>query len=357
MKKKRPYQNHLLLLIVLFGVVISSCSDEAGMQIPSEQHAIAFASVSEEQESMTRTATALAHDFVVYGYKTMAGNPQLVFNGYAVKYTPGSANTSLDNTHGYHYVVGSQTIKYWDFGASEYNFWAYTGNKTDFNADGTALTISGLKLAVAEPVDINKKLFSRHYHRSPVSSDVVQLQFLRPYAKVRVMFYTSEELTGDDQLALTDISFSGGTGSIITAGSMTVTYSKTGNTTETITVTGNSSPESTLDALTFADTTLDATHGTASNNAVVAIPTGGTEWYYTLPLSTGASAQSFTMQVSIDDDSKTATVPAAYMHWQPNTSYTYIFKITEAGKKIEFYDVLVDPWKYGGSQEEEWRNW
>lgn len=68
-------------------------------------------------------------------------------------------------------------------------------------------------------------------------------------------------------------------------------------------------------------------------------------------------AGAFTLSLNIDGDSKTAVVPAAYMQWQPNTCYTYIFKITEAGKKIEIYDVLIEPWKYGGSQDEEWTNW
>lgn len=306
---------------------------------------------------MTRAATALAHDFVVFGYKTLNSTPQPVFNGYYVTYQNGSANTSEDNTHGYHYVNGGQTIKYWDFGATEYNFWAYTGDKTGFNTDGTTLTIDGLSLSVTEPTDINQKLFSRCYHRSPVSNEVVQLRFLRPYAKVRVMFYTTEELTGDDEIQLTDITFGGGSSSIAKKGSMTVTYPKSGTTPETVTVTIDSSPGSTIDALTFNNATLDATHGTASNNAILAVPTTGTEWYYTLPLGTDGVAQPFTMQVNIDDDPKTVTVPAAYMHWEPNTPYTYIFKITEAGKKIELYDVQIDPWKYGGSQDEEWRNW
>ncbi len=343
-----------LFLVIVLDAALVSCRGENELPIDDTQHPIAFASVAAEQEAVTR-ATTLGKNFTVYGYKTVNGNPQLVFDGYAVQYTSGSTNTSEDNTHGYSYVQGGQTIKYWDFGASEYRFWGYTGNNTDFKVDGTELTISGLTLSTTEPT--GSALYSQLYHRSPVSTEVVRLQYKRPYAKVRVLFYTTEELTGEDIIQLTGITFGGGEGSITTKGSMTITYPKSGSTSETISVTKDSSSESTIDNLTFSNATLDKDHGTASNNAVIAVPTDDTEWYYTLPLSTVATAQPFTMQVSIDGDTKTATVPAAYMHWNPNTLYTYIFKITEAGKKIELYDVLIDPWKYGGSQNEEWKNW
>lgn len=341
------------MLCLLAVVALASCSGEEDLRQEEMFVPINFVSETAETEAVTRANTNLGRDFVVYGYKKINDTEQPVFNGYSVTYSANSAGTSTSNTHNYEYVHGDQTIKYWDFGASEYSFWAYTGAKTAFNADGTTLTINDLALTTTEP-DVTGKMFSSLYHRSPVTTNVVQLQFLRPYAKVRVMFYTSEELTGSDQIKLTGISFGGGENSISKNGCMTITYPKSGSTTETVTVTGISS---TIDALSFDDATLDKDHGTASNNAVLAVPTGGTDWYYAIPLSTAASAQSFTMQVSIDGNSKTATVPADYMHWNPNTAYTYIFKITEAGKKIEFYDVKIDPWEYGGSQEEEWKNW
>lgn len=340
------------MLGLLAVVALASCSGEEDLHQEEMFVPINFVSETAETETVTRANTNLGRDFVVYGYKKINDTEQPVFNGYSVTYSANSAGTSTSNTHNYEYVHGDQTIKYWDFGASEYNFWAYTGAKTAFNADGTTLTIDDLALTTTEP-DVTGKMFSSLYHRSPVTTDVVQLKFKHPYAKVRVMFYTSEELTSSDQIQLTGISFGGGTNSIATAGKIVVNYGKTGTEKETVTMTTTAYG----DNLTFGNATLDKDHGTASNNAVLAVPTSGTDCYYTIPLSTAASAQAFTMQVSIDGDAKTATVPAAYMHWNPNTVYTYIFKITEAGKKIELDDVLIDPWKYGGSQEEEWKNW
>lgn len=355
------------LFSILLILLLCSCSaEEILLPIGGEQgEAIAFAYGMEEEAAVQqggsghhavrrKAPVALQSNFTVWGYKTKPGpEVQQVFGGYNVTYAAGTAHTTESNTHDYEYVGGEQTIKYWDYGASEYRFWGATGG--NFNDDGTELSISDLALTTTEPDDVTEKMFSTLYHRSPVTSDVVQLQFKRPYAKVRVMFYTSEPSTGGNEIQLTGITFGGGTASIVKRGSMTITYPQSGSATETITVTGDASPGSTQDALSFGNVTLDATHGTASNNAVLAVPTGGTEWYYTLPVTSSPAA--FTLSLNIDDDSKTAVVPAGYMQWQPNTCYTYIFKITEAGKKIEIYDVLIDPWKYGGSQEETWTNW
>lgn len=73
----------------------------------------------------------------------------------------------------------------------------------------------------------------------------------------------------------------------------------------------------------------------------------------------GEKNPAFIMSAHINGDMewKNAVVPATFMQWKPNYLYTYIFKITDASKKIELYDVKIDPWKYGGSQEEEWNNW
>lgn len=350
----------IAIILSTLALVAACHSDEVDNVVPDPNsgRVIAFVYQMEEESAiqqgrgshdMRRNApTGLQHDFKVWGYKTMPSDEvQRVFSGYNVTYHPGTANTSESNTHDYEYVGGAQTIKYWDFGASAYRFWGATGGT--FSTDGTSLSISALSLATTEPTT---PLYSALYLRQPVAADVVRLKFKRPYAKVRLQFYTTDELTGSEAMPLSDITFGGGTGSIVSQGAMTVNYPYDGAA-ETITV----SPQAYQNSLSFSPITLDATHGTASNNAVQAPPIGGTDWYYILPLSTAAVATAFTLSVNIDGDTKTATVPAAFMHWNPNTCYTYIFKITEGGKKIETYEVLVDPWLYGGSQEEEWKNW
>lgn len=332
-------------------MVLGSCGGTDVLLPDAELHAIAFASEEADEEVMTRASAPLNRDFTVYGYKTVSENAHVVFDGYSVTYNSGSAGTSVDNTHNYSYVNGStQTIKYWDFGASEYNFWGATGGS--FADQGATLTINDLALSTTEPDPTNTVLFSALYHRSPVSTDVVRLLFKRPYTKVRVMFYTGMTLTDKtfDNIKITGITFGPESpNKIITGGSLKVTYPKSGVGPETYSTTTTASAVS----LSFKNVQLDHTQGTASNNAVIAVPTDGSEFYYVVP---NDYTTPFTLSANIDGEDKTAVVPANFMNWRPNFVYTYIFKIS-GGKYMELYDVQIAPWKYGGSQEEVWKNW
>ena len=110
------------------------------------------------------------------------------------------------------------------------------------------------------------------------------------------------------------------------------------------------------DAFTFEKVTLTPTTGISSNTSVTAaVDASGHQYYYPLPMGDKNPAFTMTVRINGDTEPKTAVVPEVYMHWQANYLYTYIFKIT--GKMIDFYDVKIDPWQYGGSQNEEWRNW
>lgn len=358
-----PSRLTILILALLMGVGLSSChSHDNERHIDRPEVPIAFASGVAEQEALTRATTPLAQDFRVYGYKQVAapGQEQTVFKGYLVRYLEGSANTSEDNTHGYGYVnvANGQNIKYWDFNALGYNFWGATkalvedGGCGSFDEDGTHLTITGLTQSVSEPTALDGQLFSALYHRSPVTTDVVRLEFMRPYAKVRVLFYTNLTLTDKafDNIEIKQITFGpGASKKIITSGNLTVTYPKTG----VGPMTYSTSTSTQAANLSFYDVVLDHEHGTASNNTVTAVPTGGEEYYFVVPHD---NASAFTLNAQIDGEDKKAVVPAELMNWRPNVVYTYIFKIF-SGKYIELYDVQIEPWKFGGAQEEEWKNW
>ena len=392
--------NHIIaawFLVLISAVAWVSCADEQELpeQDPVSQYPIAFSSVDAEQEEMTR-ATTLGHDFVVYGYKNVGGSEQTVFNGYKVKYLAGSANTSVDNTHGYYYVYDNQSVKYWDFAASEYHFWglwmadedlaSFSGEKNN------TLTIEEVALRTGDPAPDDNVLYSSLYVRQPVSSNVVQLSFKRPYAKLRIQFYTTEPIDEDDKIELTDITFApdpSATSPLVNKvygkGDVKVTYTLStdgcnGTGKETVSIDNLTLPQ---DALLFDAVSLTSTLGISSNTAVTA-PIDDSEGfrlddmpgsslkapatrageergrkYYYYPLPMGELNPAFIMKVCVngDSDMKSAVVPAAYMQWKPNYSYTYIFKITEAGKKMSFYDVMVEPWHYGGSKEDTWTNW
>lgn len=356
----------MIFIAIILTVAVTSCAS-GGDDIPITEEAqfpISVGGTTTGETVVTRAGETknLARNFTLYGYKTSQSNAvSTIFEGYKVTYKEASAGQTQDNTNNYSYVdeANNQFIKYWDVDAKEYNFWGYTGEKSHFNSDGTQLTIPDLSLSLTEP-KVGDKLFSSLYHRAPasagekISKDVVRLEFKPPYAKVRVMFFAAEPLTSEtfDTIKITKVSFAPSNGSpkIPSAGSLTVTYLQSGEGPESY---STDDATASIASLGFTGVTLDYTHGTASNNAELAVPTGGTEYYYVIPNQFNCS---FNLTAKIDNVDKVATVPTEMMHWKPNNVYTYLFKIS-GGNKIEIYDVLIDPWHFGGAQNEEWRNW
>lgn len=338
--------------------------------LPTERPIQFGGEVRSEVEQSTRASGIGLEDegyksFKIWASKTLQSDAtQSVMNSYIVTWASNTAGTTESNTHDWEYVNTTlgQTIKYWDYNATSYRFWAYAGDNssgvdgitTNLSAstDGTTFTITGLALSTTPP---KTHLFSSlNVVESVNFGKPVVMEFLHPYAKVRVMFYCGEPL--DDAASISDIKFAPTEGKITAKGDLTVSYSTTADL-ESYTVTPVLGVEGTRDNLSFRDVTLlpENLSSATAVQAGVATEPAASSYYYVLPVDTEAKA--FTMSTIIGEEPKTATVPAAYMQWRPNYRYTYIFKITEAGKKIEFYDVKIDPWKYGGSQDEEWRNW
>ena len=125
-------------------LAFASCSDDTfvGEQNPqnsvnnngSGSGAIAFNSAS---KSITRAtgaeaAALLNKNFVVEGIKTVSSTKSEVFDNYNVNYTENTAATTASNSANWEYVnqtilsgktaAAEQTIKYWDFAASQYDF-------------------------------------------------------------------------------------------------------------------------------------------------------------------------------------------------------------------------------------------
>ena len=140
--------------------------------VNGKESAIVFSSGA---NAMTRTdyvgsaaATLLNNNFVVYGVKsdgTINGTDEvMVFDHYNVKYADGSANSTTSNTDGWEYVAqaththsnsSAQTIKYWDYAMSQYDFIAYSaGLATEGTGDGK-VNISAINPAKMTGVDSN----------------------------------------------------------------------------------------------------------------------------------------------------------------------------------------------------------
>lgn len=166
-----------LILTAAVGMTITSCTTNDyfgdGTPVVNNSGAISFSSLS---KGTTRAdfvgadaAEKLNNHFVVYGAKntseTAAGTfaDTKVFDHYNVEWVANTAGTTTSNTSDWEYVglakhhnasadiADKQTIKYWDFSTSQYDFIAYsTGNKTEV-FDATDLVTGSLVVTPITP--------------------------------------------------------------------------------------------------------------------------------------------------------------------------------------------------------------
>ena len=162
-------------------------------------------------------AEKLKGNFVVEGIKKVTNGIE-VFDNYNVNWGENTANKTASNTANWEYVaqniltgktkVSEQTIKYWDFAASQYDFWAYSlgGGEAEvisLDHDATlttkAYTITGDKTNLSKvyisdlqtaynPVKLVSGL-GESVTPSVVMGDEVVLTFRSLVTKVRVGLY------------------------------------------------------------------------------------------------------------------------------------------------------------------------
>ena len=359
----------------------------------------------------------LNNNFVIYGKKTLSDDNQVVFNNYQANYGTNTAGTTTSNSNDWEYVgyknlpngvttnVGvpafsaltesgqanaaavDQTIKYWDYSASKYEFFGYslggTGTTTSW-ATSTAMSpytfdLSGTQaqLSACYISDLLTKV------DMSAANTAVQLQFRKMESKVRialyenipgysvkdVKFYPSEGGTPGttaylyDKSALTSPT---ATASLPSQGKYTVTYTPLSTTPGTsqqtpanITWTpaetagntssvsfgvanpGNESNQWTDWAATTTERvdvsgTLTSpgtvflgktSSGSTKSPEVSVLPNpNGSDLYMKVDYTLVAlDGYGETIKVT----GATATVPAAYAAWKPNCEYTYLFKISD----------------------------
>ena len=365
-------------------------------------------------------AEKLGYRFVVEGTKgtEQENSPSttVVFDNYLVGYEYNSAGKTEDNTNNWEYVglesgidgklsnttwvnlhnadgnAKSQTIKYWDYSTSQYDFIAWsTGTLeavttaptsgtsvqvTRINT-GSTLASNGFKLTAASAEDLKQcyytditKVLKANY-KEPVT-----LTFKSLAAKVRVAlyetvpgysvkdvyFYTSDanpttpnDLGYATENTLKDATlFTMGSDNLPTKGAFTICYPHIGTTNSTkddydkASVTVEPSGTSTTQA--FGE--LTAQYGNAeANEAGSGIYLGRTlpnatfagdktKGFYTAVVP-NPDGKALTLRVdytlvstdgsgeSINVYGAKAVVPSTYTVWQPNYAYTYIFKISD----------------------------
>ena len=367
--------SRLIGLIGLIGLLSCSHDNLDSPEIPEEPPvtgtAIAF-TADEQQEAMVTRATTSLHDkgvgtFKVWSYKNTNfiddttpisyGGVQTVMDGYTVNWMENSAATTPTNSHNWEYAGWQdQTIKYWDWGAAAYRFFALAdmGKSVTESAGTNGATVNGAAVVnqlsfEADAKSENESPFITRLWFSNGSDpngkpfgQYVQLEFLRPFAKVRFMFtFVSEDpnVTLDD-LHLSEHKFLPATNGqrIVTKGTFTVTYPLTGTDTKE---------------------TWEMTPGTNTSDYIYNFSTPYTEdnplWYTVMAIKNQGA---YMLTVLVNGDEKTCYVPAEYMDWLPGYSYTYIFKVNDDGG-VEFGQVYTayTNWQHGGEKDYIIYNW
>lgn len=320
------------------------------------------------EAAVTRASGTPLHDagvnqFHVWGYKDMtASSTQKVFPGYQVDWGANTAYTTTSNTNNWEYVgISDQTIKYWDWSAAAYRFFAvtkweeenipadiasYEENKS-YGDNGTVSMLVDASPVLDDEDKYDKDATDTKLAAAPYFSRLwystgnpnypdkqfgkpVTLEFVKPYARVRFIYTYVYPREG---IVLSNQSFLPTDGSQIKRkGIVKVTYPLSGAVTK----------ES---YLTTLDETSDSTYICEDfdpENDTKEYTTCDNGWYTVLPNLTQGN---YTLTVSINGLEKTAVVPAEYMKWLPGYSYTYIFKIIDAGGiEIGWVEYAVVPW-------------
>lgn len=330
---------HIILLIMT--VLAVSCSkDDSQKQTeeptPVADKTIAFSGTMQEETVITRAGLDKFKTlFTVFGYKNTAMDGdsytdyQTVFPGYTVNWAANSAATTTTNSNNWEYVgqelLGQpeQTAKYWDWSVKAYRFFGIT--KTYDNIEGGAAggafnltftvdltTDTGID---AVPYYSHLWFSNNNYPSYPQYGLPVELKFLRPICKVRIMF-VYEDPTNYDRAntPLEDISFHRTDGATIKQkGKVIISYPLTGTeTAETCTFDKGASG-----ILGFSRDYREDDLNTPENEE--------DHFSYTVLPITGQGT--FTLDVTVDGDPKQTVVPAQFMDWKPGNEYTYIFKI------------------------------
>ena len=372
------------------------------------------------EDGVTRAEVSLSEfisDFKVYGINgdiSGSGNAatftkkNTVFPDYQVWHTENLANTTSTNTANWEYVgivegaSGSeeQTIKYWDEKRDGHYFWAIGDFSKSGGYDYTESALPDPHVIEVENItqvdvqDDSKCLYFTKPKYVPKSKygQPVTLTFLRYCSRIRIGFYEDITQSGGDkrykvvgvdfyrvnndgtfntnELPTTNVSLRG---NFVNEGKVRLTYTnasfKGGDNidnvaTETVPVENGASKYMDFGVLNIAGTQSGALP-TSSSEALFTT-NNGSQYTKVLPYN---NTEGLTLQCDIlvrnqnesqfTQQNVLASIPAHYTNWQPNQSYTYIFKIvtTPDGAAIILANVEVESWKSDGLIEDEWHNW
>lgn len=385
------------LIFAASALVLASCSsdDFLGENPGNVQNATTAIKFGGDAGKITRTTSnegstekMLDGQFKVYGVKKKQDNIDHVFPNYYVWDV--AAKNTTSNTNGWEYVgkqgdadLGTgkitlnkdQTIKYWDYSASEYHFVAgspidkfnlnpspgqditsanitgLAGHIEANDAEGTGTVLETYPVYVAAPVKVENTGYQKpvqfNFYRQQAMVRVGIYETIPGYSITKIKFYAYD--TDGTTLKASDVN------NIILTSATPGYFVGGSNITGTITYTGwdSATPSYTL---TYTDASLTKSKNwyagkldvlaTTSTDAVAKLY--GTDkdmsdkgYFTVLPTPSATTANAIVIKcdytLTSDDGSgetievtgATAAIPKAYSKWDVNTRYTYLFKISD----------------------------
>jgi hypothetical protein len=291
--------------------------------------------------------------FAHNAYSTSGNTP------YWVWYKASTANTTASNSANWEYVgtggdvitpaITEQTIKYWDYSATQYDFVAYKAKAVGEPAAAasisklttTGFTVSGSAAQLAALYVANKKtISSTNYGKE------VEFTFRSSGAKVRLgiyetingydvknvkFYYTDGTKKSSESNAYLAGSFNGSSSSA--SGTYNVTYNSDG-----LAVFANTASSTSVyfDFGTFAsgstamgETSISPTWASGSSDYQGVLPNTESSKIANMVLEVDYQLSNSTTGETINVKGAKAVVPSNYMTWKPNYAYTYLFKISD----------------------------
>ena len=381
------------LIFAASALVLASCSSDDFLgenpgNVQNATTAINFGGeagkITRAYLSQTEAVTALNDNFVVYGYKTKEGTTTTVYDHYNIAWK-GTDKKTETNTKGWEYVgvnknllstVNEQTIKYWDYSADQYDFVAFSlGSNTQGTGEDeveashvTATpsyslkgkTANLAKCLIADRITAKKGETNKKDYKLCAYGDNVTFAFRSLATKVKMGIYETipgysvkgvKFYTNADDATPAETPTLYATTAVIPAddakGTMNVTFGSNTSTDVDFneakvkwTVAEGSNNSSTIAFETLSKQAKEKDEKTTDNVFIgrdITTASMPTNFKPVLPVSVGdlTLKVDYTLE-SIDGSGEeinvkgaTAVVPAEYTKWQPNYSYTYIFKISD----------------------------
>ena len=368
-------------------LALASCSsdDFLGENPGNVQNATTAINFGGEAGKITRATSnegddhvKLDNQFKVYGVKITNGTiSHNVFVNYSVWY---DETLTTSNTNKWEYVgKNNQTIKYWDYSATEYRFVAgspiaafkynttwnettgthitdveVTGLAGHINANNTTTALKTDPVYIADPVKVEKDNYQKpvefSFKRQQSMVRVGLYETIPGYSITDIKFYaydtdgTTLKVSTSNNVILTSATadyFVGGsnvTGTVNYTGwdtatpSYTFKYDDTNLTKSQNWYAGKFIPDTKL-ATTSSETNVATLYGTDKDMSE-------TGYFTVLPTPTATDASpilikcdytltDFNTGETIKVTGATAAIPAAFSKWEANTRYTYLFKISD----------------------------